>query len=63
MAGKRADVLRHWMMLIDQYTLGRAFEVLTATVAVHDDLWAATPDQRHHCRTIEPARRLAEQDQ
>jgi hypothetical protein len=56
MAGKRADVLRSWMMLIDRYTLDRAFYRLSQTEfewEPHPGAWGVR--SRETCSTPNPS--------
>lgn len=56
MAGKRADVLRNWMTLIDRYTLGRGFYRLTQDEfdwEPHPGAWGVR--HREMCRTANPS--------
>jgi len=56
MAGKRADVLRHWMTLIDRYTLDRAFYRLSQAEfgwEPHPGAWGVR--RRETCRTPNPS--------
>ena len=56
MAGKRADVLQHWMMLIERYTLDRAFYRLTQREfdwEPHSGAWGVR--RRAECSTPNPS--------